>query len=166
MDKIKKQSSKVGELIFSIETGTVYRRALTLTWDILRETGILLWLILCLVFVGAEGFWHASIHLGTNARKWYEGLKEPKPEEEPKSASEIGQSMMTALGASTANLLYQAKKQLDIDAEPPAPKSAPAPKVAPEATVPDVLAHQSPPAATATETTDEASEPTTKSEEE
>ena len=123
MDKIKDQSRKVGELIFSTDTGATYSRALNLTWDILRETGLLLWLVICLVFVGAEWFWKTSINLGNNARDWYEGLKQPS-NEEPKSATEIGQSMVSVLTSSTANLLYQAKQQLGIEATPPVQKPA------------------------------------------
>lgn len=122
MDKIKAQSSKVGELIFAAETGATYQKVLLLTWDILRETGILLWLIICLVFVGAEWFWNTSIRLGGQARTWYEGLTDSSGQE-PKSAGEIGQSIADTLGSSTANLLYQAKQQLGMDAEPPAPKA-------------------------------------------
>ncbi|NER80045.1 MAG: hypothetical protein F6K42_10765 [Leptolyngbya sp. SIO1D8] len=127
MDKIKEQSSKVSKLVFSGETGSTYRKTLILTWDILWETGILIWLTVCLLFVGAEWFWKTSIALGLKARGWYESTKESKAEE-PKSASEVGQSVLTALNSGTETLVYQAKKQLGIDAEPPAPKPSPAPK--------------------------------------
>ena len=135
MDKIKQQSNRVGELIFSADTGAAYKKTLTLTWDILRETGILLWLVICLVFVGAEWFWKTSVSLGLKARAWYEEAKQPK-NEEPKSASEIGQSMMSALGAGTESLLYQAKQQLGIDAPPPVPKQ-PMPKASTQQPVPE-----------------------------
>lgn len=132
MDKIKNQSSKVSELLFAPETGATYKKTVVLTWDILRETGILLWLIICLVFVGGEWFWKNSIRLGKGTRSWYEGLKE-SGQEESKSASEMGQSVMAALGTGTANLLYQAKQQLGIEAEPPAPPAPPAKPAAPPA---------------------------------
>lgn len=124
MEKIKGQANKVGELIFASETGATYKRTLTLTWDILRETGVLLWLVICLVFVGAEWFWKNSISLGRSSRSWYEGLKEPSAEE-PKSATAMGQSALTALGTGAETLLYNAKKQLGLDAQPPTPKSTP-----------------------------------------
>ncbi len=121
MEKIKGQAGKVGELIFAADTGATYKKTVTLTWSILRETGILLWLIICLVFVGAEWFWQKSILLGLSARGWYEGLQAPS-EAEPKSATEIGQSALSAVGTGAETLIYQAKKQLGIEAEPPAPK--------------------------------------------
>ncbi|MBE7380416.1 MAG: hypothetical protein F6J95_003265 [Leptolyngbya sp. SIO1E4] len=146
MDKIKDQSSKVRKLIISGETGSIYKKALILTWNILRETGVLLWLVICLAFVLVEWFWKTSLALGLKARGWYEEVKTPS-NEEPKSASEMGQSVLTALNSSTENLLYQAKQQLGIDAEPPAPKPV-APKAiakpkAPEA--PSVEATAPPP---------------------
>ncbi|WP_204138709.1 hypothetical protein [Halomicronema sp. CCY15110] len=137
MEKIKGQAGKVGELIFAAETGATYKKTLTLTWSILRETGVLLWLVVCLVFVGAEWFWQKSILLGQSARAWYEGLQ-ASSETESKSATEIGQSALSAVGTGAGTLLYQAKKQLGIDAEPPALKSqktkaeTPTPPPAPE----------------------------------
>jgi hypothetical protein len=154
VDKIKNQASKVSELVFAGDTGATYKRAVTLTWDILRETGILLWLVICLVFVGAEWFWKVSIKLGRQSRDWYEGLQEPS-HQEPKSATEIGQSALTALTTGTENLVYQAKKQLGIDAEPPAPKPI-TPKVKPAQTpapaptpTPETQTTVGPPAASA-----------------
>lgn len=158
MEKIKGQAGKVGELLFAAETGAAYKKTITLTWAILRETGVLLWLIICLVFVGAEWFWKKSIVLGQSARTWYEGLKEPS-EEEPKSATEMGQSALSALGTGTETLLYQAKKQLGIDAEPPAPKPQPPKIKAPPAPAPEpVKPTESAIAAAATQTQ---SDPTT-----
>ncbi|WP_008309088.1 hypothetical protein [Leptolyngbya sp. PCC 6406] len=131
MDKIKTQASKVGELLFAPDTGAAYKKTLTLTWDILRETGLLLWLVICFVFVGGEWFWNSAISLGQKGRTWYEGLSQ-ETTTEPKSAGEIGQSLLVAGENSAAFLLYQAKKQLGIDAEPPQPK-VPAP---PQASAP------------------------------
>lgn len=122
MDKIKIQSNKVGELLFASTTGEAYKKALSLTWDIVRETGILIWLVICLVFVGAEWFWKNSISLGSSVRAWYENVSTPKSEE-PQSANAISQSLLSALGSGTDNLLYQAKQQLGMDAKPPASRS-------------------------------------------
>lgn len=124
MEKLKSQVGKLGDIIFDAETGATYKQAVTLTWEIVRETGLLLWLTICLVFVGAEGFWQKSIALGRASRNWYEGLQAPK-ETESKSATEMGQSALSALGLGAKTLLYQAKQQLDIEAEPPAPKPRP-----------------------------------------
>ncbi|MGF1461036.1 MAG: hypothetical protein ACFBSG_18655 [Leptolyngbyaceae cyanobacterium] len=121
MEKIKAQTGKVGELLFSADTGATYKKTVALTWAIIRETGILLWLVVCLMFVGGEWFWYRSIALGQAARSWYEGLSQPS-EEAPKTASEIGQSAASAIATATETLLYQAKQQLGIEVEPPTSK--------------------------------------------
>jgi hypothetical protein len=124
MDKIKAQAGKVGQLVFAGETSSTYGKALTLTWDILRETALLVWLVVCLVFVGGEWFWHTAIGLGAKARAWYEGLSQTDDSGEAKSFTDMGQSLLTAGENGAAFLLYQAKKQLGLDAEPPTPKNA------------------------------------------
>lgn len=146
MDTIKTQANKVSELVFSADTGATYRKTLVLTWNILRETGVLLWLVICLVFVGGEWFWKNSISLGRKTRDWYNDLQTPSTEE-PKSATAIGQSAWTTLSTSTETLLYKAKQQLGIDAEPPAPK-APAPEPVPPTVAPAEPAVSTPPAPT------------------
>jgi cytoskeletal protein RodZ len=133
VDKIKTQANKVGELVFAADTGATYQKALALTWSILRETGLLLWLVLCLVFVGGEWFWKNSVSVGRKARSWYEDFQTPSTPEESKSAAEMGQSALAALSTSAETLLYKAKTQLGMDAEPPAPK-APTPPPAPVTT--------------------------------
>ncbi|MDB9528280.1 hypothetical protein PN498_19970 [Oscillatoria sp. CS-180] len=123
MEKIKGQANKVGELLFAADTGATYKKAVVLTWDILRETGVLLWLIICLVFVAGEWFWKSSINLGQRTRDWYEGLQQPDDTEtEPKTIANMSKSAADSLASGTETLLYRAKQQLGIQAEPPAPK--------------------------------------------
>ncbi|PSR17689.1 hypothetical protein C8255_11385, partial [filamentous cyanobacterium CCP3] len=64
MDKIKEQANVVSQLLFSAETSDIYKKTLTRTWDILREVGILLWLVICLTFVGGEWFYRTAVGLG------------------------------------------------------------------------------------------------------
>ncbi|HEY9887509.1 MAG TPA: hypothetical protein V6D02_03860 [Candidatus Obscuribacterales bacterium] len=129
MEKIKTQANKVSELVFAADTGSTYQKTLTLTWNILRETGVLVWLVLCLVFVGGEWFWKNSVSLGRKARDWYNDLQTPSTTE-PKSVSAMGQSALTALGSGAETLLYNAKKQLGMEAVPPTPKAVATPPVA------------------------------------
>ena len=139
MDKIKAQAGKVGQLVFAGDTSSTYGKALTLTWDILRETALLVWLVVCLVFVGGEWFWHTAMGLGAKARTWYDGLSQTDNSREERSFTEMGQSLLTAGGNGAAFLLYQAKKQLGIDAERSTPKT-PAKKSAPAAPTPATAA--------------------------
>lgn len=130
MEKIKSQASKVSELVFAPDTGATYKKTVALTWAILRETGVLLWLVICLAFVGGEWFWKNSIHLGRRARVWYQDFQSPSSDE-PKTPTEIGQSAVTALSNGAETLLYNAKKQLGIDAAPLTPKPPKAKTVSP-----------------------------------
>ena len=80
MDKIKEQATIVSQLLFSGDTGEIYTKTLTRTWDILREIGLLLWLVICLTFVGGEWFYRTAVGLGRSARTWYIGLSEKEPQ--------------------------------------------------------------------------------------
>lgn len=131
MDKIKAQANKVSQLVFSAETGAAYKKVLALTWDILRETGVLLWLVICLLFVGIEWFYFTSVRLGRQARAWYENLGQTSPDAEPQSVTSTGQAVLNAGQSGVNYLLTQARQQLGMKApEPPAvpPKSSTSPQ--------------------------------------
>jgi hypothetical protein len=142
MDKIKQQANTVSQLVFSAETGETYKKTLGLTWDILRETGILIWLVICLVFVGGEWFYRNSVQLGRNTRLWYEGLGEKAAASEAESAASTGEALLTSVKSGTTFLLSRARQQLGMPepepmATPPAPQSKPAtPEPAPAAPEP------------------------------
>lgn len=136
MDKIKEQANKVSGLVFSSETGTTYQKTLTLTWKILRETGILVWLVVCLSFVGVEWFYRRSVQLGRSARVWYSDWKEKGDAPESASFSSVGQAALESVQSSTSFLLAKARQQLGLKEPPPAPavtKPQPAPTPAPTA---------------------------------
>jgi hypothetical protein len=141
MDKIKNQANVVSQLIFSSETSNTYRKTLLITWNILRETGILIWLVLCLTFVGGEWFYRTSVSLGRNARVWYNNLGEKAESSDPtETASSIGEAVLDTVKTGTSSLLSQARQQLGMKEPapmpPPAPKAAkPSPAVEPAATV-------------------------------
>jgi hypothetical protein len=127
MDKIKEQANVVGQLIFSSDTGDTYKKTLLLTWKILRETGVLIWLVLCLTFVGGEWFYRTSVTLGRNARVWYSNLGETPEGEGADAATSTGQALLETVQSSTSYLLSQARQQLGL--KEPAPIPPPAPKV-------------------------------------
>lgn len=143
MDTIKEQASKVSQLIFATDTAGTYQKALSLTWAILRETALLVWLVICLVFVGGEWLWNTAIELGKKGRIWYESLGEKKAAPgEAQSLESIGKSVLSAGESGAAFLLYRAKQQLGIDADPPAKTQPPttAPPVAAPPKIPDIPA--------------------------
>jgi hypothetical protein len=147
MDKIKQQANTVSQLVFSPDTGQAYKKTLLLTWTILRETGILIWLVLCLVFVGGEWFYRSSVRLGRNARTWYNNLGETEGKSEAEAATSTGEALLTSVQSGTAYLLSRARQQLGIpdpEPTPQAPTPAP-PKPSTAATTPSAVAQ---PAAT------------------
>jgi hypothetical protein len=148
MDKIKEQARVVSQLLFSTDTGDIYKKALTRTWDILREVGILLWLVICLTFVGGEWFYRTAVGLGRSTRAWYIGLSEKDPSTEAQSMTSTGEALLDTVQTGTAYLLAQARKQLGIPEPEPKPPAA-APVAQPVAPPPDPVAPPAPPAVVA-----------------
>ncbi|MEO1068101.1 MAG: hypothetical protein AAFW95_03155 [Cyanobacteria bacterium J06638_6] len=144
MDKIKEQASVVSQLLFSADTGDIYKKTLLRTWDILREVAILLWLVICLTFVGGEWFYRTAVGLGRSTRTWYIGLSEKDSSAEPASMASTGQALLDTVQSSTSYLLSQARQQLGIPEPEPKPPVAATPPAKP---VP-VVAPQVPPPAT------------------
>jgi hypothetical protein len=143
MDKIKDQANIVSQLLFANDTGDIYKRTLTRTWDILREVGILLWLVLCLTFVGGEWFYRTSVGLGRSTRAWYTELSQKDSSVEAQPITSTGQALFDTVKSRTSYLLAQARQQLGLP-EPPPPDpvaATPAPKpVAPVAPPPAPVA--------------------------
>lgn len=135
MDKLKAQADKLWQLLANPSTGEVYQKTLALTWSILKETGLLLWLVLCLVLVLGDWFWKYSYQAGQNARIWVNDLQTKTPEVAETSAepgnvlSTTGKSLLAAAQTSVRAALNTAKGQLGIEIppEPPKPALRPAP---------------------------------------
>ncbi|NMF85356.1 hypothetical protein [Nodosilinea sp. P-1105] len=124
MDKIKEQANQVGQLVFASDTGELYKKTFIRTWEILKETGILVWLVICLTFVGAEWFYRTSVGLGRNARIWYNGLGEKAEKSEAQSAASTGQAVLDTVQSGATYLLSQARKQLGLKDPEPLPTAA------------------------------------------
>ncbi|MBD2105372.1 hypothetical protein [Nodosilinea sp. FACHB-13] len=127
MDTIKEQANTVSQLLFSTDTGDIYKKALARTWDILREVGLLLWLVVCLAFVGAEWFYRTAVGLGRSTRAWYIGLSEKDPSTDAQSMTSTGQALLDTVQSSTSYLLAQARQQLGIPEPEPQPAISPVP---------------------------------------
>jgi hypothetical protein len=130
MDKVKEQASIVSQLLFSAETSAIYAKTLARTWDILREVGVLLWLVLCLTLVGGEWFYRTAVNLGRSTRVWYTSLSEKSIDAEAQSMTTTGQALLDVVQSGTGKLLSQARQQLGI-AEP-APKPVASAPTAPQ----------------------------------
>jgi hypothetical protein len=124
MDKLKKQATTVSNLLFSTDTRQVYTRALTLTWDILRETAVFLWLVVCSVFLLI--FWGGNYakQAGQNVRNWYANL-DAEQRKNVFAAAWGSLQQIAGGGSSSRSLVDIAKAQLGISADPPALQAIP-----------------------------------------
>jgi hypothetical protein len=125
MDRIKTQANKLWQLISNPATAATYQQTLGTTWAMLKETGLLLWLVVCLVFVLGDWFWHASYVTGQKTRIWIDNLQASTEEPTPETSgsdllNKTGQSLLSVGQTSFAAALAAAKAQLGIESTPAA----------------------------------------------
>ncbi len=130
MNKIQEQATKLWDLLFNPETGDTYKRALTLTWDIIKESAKLIWLVACLLFVGFAWGWVNSVQAGRSMRAWYSNIEDPKVNH---VFGEAGRRLMLAGSSSADYAIDRAMHQLGIETELK-PMKAIAPEPEPEQT--------------------------------
>ncbi|BAU10719.1 hypothetical protein LEP3755_12110 [Leptolyngbya sp. NIES-3755] len=126
MNRIKEQAAKLWQLLIDPETFGAYRSVVMTTWSILRETGVLLWLVVCLVLVVGEWGSKTAIAIGQGMRGWMDRISSTE-----QLAPETGKALLEAGKSTVSFTLNQAKSQLGIVvSEPVQPKvtvSEPAP---------------------------------------
>ncbi len=152
MERIQTQANKLWQIISSQSTVKAYQDTLALTWLILKETGQLLWLVLCLGLVAGDWFWKKSYQAGQDTRVWIDTLQtqvETPAGEAAEATStadflgETSKSLLATGQATVTRLLNTAKEQLGMEvtsespatpapvAVPPAPPKTVAPSVEP-----------------------------------
>ncbi|MEM9213515.1 MAG: hypothetical protein AAGD25_04125 [Cyanobacteria bacterium P01_F01_bin.150] len=109
--KIQAQAIKFWQAIVSAETAGAYAKALDVTWTILKEGAILLWLIICLVLVFFDWGYDTATGAGRSVRAWFEGLSQA---ESTDIASETGKQLVAASKASLSSTISQARTQLGL----------------------------------------------------
>lgn len=158
--QIQTQAAKLWQTVKDPETVESYKKTGLITWTLIKETGYLLWLVVCLVLVLGEWIWKSGYRAGWNFRGWINSLERPTTD---RLLSETGRSLLTASKAGVAIALSTAKEQLGIENEPEpvAVSAAPSPPaVAPE---PAKTSTPEPTPAAATSSTAAYSPPTTSS---
>jgi hypothetical protein len=109
-----------------------YQRTIQTTWNILRETGKLIWLVFCLGLVLVTWIWTSSKTSSQQLKTWYEGIPEPKSENLWTEASQF----LVSTGRTTATkMMAQAREQLGLpesEASTPILKTVAAAPVAPD----------------------------------
>ncbi|MGJ3246095.1 MAG: hypothetical protein ACFE0I_08480 [Elainellaceae cyanobacterium] len=109
--KIQNQSAKVWQILANPETAKTYKDAIVITWNILKETAVLLWLVVCLVLVAADWFWTNSILAGRRSRLWLSSLEGVDTSD---LTSEAGKKLLSASKASFLGTISQAREQLGL----------------------------------------------------
>ncbi|MGA7938026.1 MAG: hypothetical protein WCA35_31040 [Kovacikia sp.] len=138
--QIQTQADKLWKTVTDQSTVATYQQTLSITWSILKETGYLLWLVVCLGLVFGDWLWKTGYRTGWSFRGWLNDFEKPSADQ---VLSETGKSIMELGKSTAANAIAAAKGQLGIEnkpepplvASPPRPsKPEPAPPTAPVAT--------------------------------
>ena len=123
--KIQAQAAKFWQSVVSAETISAYAKAIDVTWTMVKEAAILLWLILCLVLVIFDWGYDVVTSAGRGARTWWDGMSKVESNE---IASETGKQIVAASKASLSSTISQARTQLGLPNKPesqPTATSAP-----------------------------------------
>jgi hypothetical protein len=110
-----------------------FQKTIQFIWNILLETGRLLWLVLCLGLVLATWIWTSSKTSSQKLQAWYQNIPEPKSE---RVWAEVSQFLVSASRTTATNMMTQAREQLGLPtSEAPTPivkavTAAPAPPAA------------------------------------
>ena len=144
-NQIQSQAAKVWGIVKDPATGATYTQTAGTTWLILKETGYLLWLVVCLTLVFGDWLWRTGYRTGWSTREWINNFEKPDTD---RVAQDAGQGLLEASKAAFSNAIATAKSQLGIEdrAEPlfagasaaststPTPPSTPTPTPAPTPT--------------------------------
>lgn len=112
--QLSDQANKVWGLLTDPTTTSTYTQTLDVTWKIIRETGNLLWLTLCLGLVGFDWFWTRSIQSGRDFRSWLTNMEKPSSD---KVTVEAGKAIASVSKNSVSYIVATARKQLGLPAK-------------------------------------------------
>lgn len=120
---IKEKATEWWQLISKKETADSFKDFFSLTWNILKETALLVWLLLCSVLVAIGWVWDNSSKVSESVSDLQSKAKQP----DGNMAAEAATKLWTASQTSAANALATARKQLNLPEKPAkAPKAKPA----------------------------------------
>ncbi|GAB4354839.1 MAG: hypothetical protein Fur0042_23990 [Cyanophyceae cyanobacterium] len=120
MTRLKEQLQTLWALLASADTLMAYRRVVVVTGQIIKETLILLWLVLCLGIVAVEWLGRGAIAVG----QWSKGaVSRAQDLSGDRVVADTGEALKTASVGSLRFALDQAKAQLGLPVTPPSPKA-------------------------------------------
>ena len=112
MERLKAQANQVWQLLTSAQTYGTYRNAITITWNLLREAGILLGLCFFLFVVVFNWYYTTATPAGRNFRVWFDNLGSGD-----QVANEASKALLAAGKTSLDYTLTTAKTQLGLPVE-------------------------------------------------
>ena len=129
-NQVQTQAAKVWQTITDPSTAATYQKTANVTWLILKETGLLVWLVICLGLVAGEWIWKTGYRTGWNVRGWINSLDKANTEN---LLNETGKSFLEVSKSAAAAAIATAKGQLGIEdkPEPPLVPSPPRPQPTP-----------------------------------
>jgi hypothetical protein len=116
-NQIQSQAARVWGIVKDPATGATYTQTAATTWLILKETGYLLWLVVCLTLVFGDWLWRTGYRTGWSTREWINNFEKPDTD---RVVQDAGQGLLEASKAAFSNAIATAKSQLGIEdrAEP------------------------------------------------
>jgi hypothetical protein len=137
--KIRSQASRFWTALAGAATLEAYKNAINVTFTILKEGVILIWLLLCLVLVFFDWGATQSKAAGQKARTWFENLKHSDSSAFTTNAK---QTLLLAGKSSVTNTIAKARETLGLPEKETA--SAPTPSAStPSATPPSASTESS-----------------------
>ncbi|MBW4692823.1 MAG: hypothetical protein KME27_13790 [Lyngbya sp. HA4199-MV5] len=122
-NQVQSQATKVWGIIKDPATGATYTQTVSTTWLILKETGYLFWLVICLTLVFGDWLWRTGYRTGWSTREWINNFETPKTD---RVAQDAGQGILEASKSALTSAIATAKNQLGIESTPePLPTRAP-----------------------------------------
>lgn len=132
--KIQAQAAKFWQSVVSADTVKAYTNAIDVTWTIIKEAGLLIWLVICFVLVIFDWGYDVSTSAGRKTRAWYDGISKVDSND---IASETGKQLVAASKASLFSTISQARSQLGLPDKPKTePTSTPKPATTAQASTP------------------------------
>ncbi len=127
-NQISAQATKLWQVLSASSTLETYRQTINVTWQILKETALLLWLIVCLVLVAYDWIGTTAVLTGRRLKGWYGQLQSANTDQ---LASQTGQTLLQVSKTSFASTIALAREQLGLPEKPPLPEPEPAPEPTP-----------------------------------
>ncbi|GEM_PF-3096827 len=109
--KIRSQAAKFWTVLASSETLDTYQKAVDLTWQILKEGALLVWLVLCLALVGLDLGAEKAIATGRSTRTWIDSIEKTDSKQ---LAADTKHKLVSASKTSVSTAIAQARHQLGL----------------------------------------------------